>query len=109
ADSTLLYRLPQDFSTASSVHRERGLSLQGDLTLALKWFSLDASYGRFTNRGSYPFTIDRARLTGEVPIARSLGLIAEWMRDKYNDATQDTGSLAKFAANRFGLYLRWTQ
>jgi hypothetical protein len=107
ADSTILFRVPQDFTTAVSDHRERGASVEGGLILTLPFFSLDGSYGRFQNRGSYPFTIDRVRVTGEAPLAKGFGLIAEWMRDKYNDAAQDTGSLAKFAANRYGLYLRW--
>jgi hypothetical protein len=107
ADSRLLDRLPEDFTTAVSDHRERGASVGGDITLTLKWFTLDGSYGRFQNKGSYPFTIDRARASAEIPVRAGIGLIAEWMRDKYNDAAQDTGSLAKFAANRYGLYLRW--
>jgi hypothetical protein len=107
ADSQLLYRLPEDFTTAVSDHRERGASVGGDVTLTLKWFSLDGSYARFQNKGSYPFTIDRARASAEIPVRAGVGLIAEWMRDKYNDAAQDTGTLAKFAANRYGLYLRW--
>ncbi len=109
ADSTLLYRVPQDFTTADSIHKERGVSLDGGLTLTLGAFLLDGSYGRFSNRGSYPFTLDRVRGSAEVPVASAFGLVAEWMRDKYNDAKQDTGSLAKFAANRYGLFVRWHQ
>jgi hypothetical protein len=107
ADSTLLFRLPQDFTTANSVHRERGLALEGGVGLVLPWFSLDGSYARFQNKGSYPFTIDRAGATGEVPLRPQFSMVAEWMRDKYNDAAQGTGSLARFAANRYGLYIRW--
>jgi hypothetical protein len=107
ADSTVLYRVPEHFTTAVSDHRERGTSLGGDLTLALRWFSLDGSYARFQNKGSYPFTIDRTRASAEIPVRAGVGLIAEWMRDKYNDAAQDIGNLGKFAANRYGLYLRW--
>jgi len=59
------------------------------------------------NKGSYPFTIDRARVTGEIPVSVTLALVAEWMRDKYNDVAQNTGSPGKFDANRYGLYVRW--
>ena len=107
ADSTILYRVPQDFTTAVSDHRERGTSIEGGLNLTFPIFTLDGTVGRFENRGSYPFTIDRARVTGEVPVTKGISIIAEWMRDKYNDAVQDTGSLGKYAANRYGLYLRW--
>ncbi len=109
ADSALLYRLPQDFTTADSIHRERGVNVEGGLTLTLGAFLLDSSYGRFSNRGSYPFTLDRARASAEIPVTAQFGLVAEWMRDKYNDAKQTFGSIGKFAANRYGLYVRWHQ
>jgi len=32
------------------------------------------------------------------------GIVAEWARDKYREATP---SLGDFDATRFGLYLRW--
>jgi len=107
AHSTIPFRLPEDFTTAVSEHRESGLSLEGGIGLALAGLKLDGSYSRFTNRGSYPFTIDRARVTGEVPLNASLAFIGEWLRDKYNDAPQKTGSIAKFDASRYGLYVRW--
>ncbi|HMF08620.1 MAG TPA: hypothetical protein VKJ00_05750 [Thermoanaerobaculia bacterium] len=109
ANSTMLYRVPQDFTTANSINEENGLNLEGDLTFTFKIFLLDASYGRFQNSGSYPFTIDRWRANAEVPVAAQFSVVGEWMRDKYNDAKQDTGSLGKYAANRYGLYLRWHQ
>jgi hypothetical protein len=107
ADSRIPIRLPQNFTTAISSHNERGLSLEGGIGLVFPWASLEGSYARFENQGSYPFTIDRARFTGEVPVAATIALVAEWMRDKYNDAAQNTGSLGKFDANRYGFYVRW--
>jgi hypothetical protein len=107
ADSTIPYRLPQDFTTAISSQHERGLSLEGGIGLVLPGVSLEGSYARFENQGSYPFTIDRARFSGEVPVTATFGFVAEWMRDKYNDVAQNTGSLGKFDANRYGLYVRW--
>ena len=107
ADSTIPYRLPQDFTTAVSAHRERGSSLEGGVTLTFSWLTLDGSYARFTNKGSYPFTIDRARAGGEVPVTPTLAFVGEWTRDKYNDVAQDAGNLGKFDANRYGVYVRW--
>jgi hypothetical protein len=106
ADSTIPFRNPQDFTTAMSSHQERGLSLEGGIGLVFPWVTLDGSYARFVNKGSYPFTIDRARFSGEVPVTAAIGFVAEWMRDKY-DVAQNTGSLGKFDANRYGLYVRW--
>ncbi len=109
ADSTIPFRNPQDFTTAISSHRERGLSLEGGIGLLFPFLTVDGSYARFVNKGSYPFTIDRARVTGDVPVNASIGLVAEWMRDKYNDVAQNTGNLGKFDANRYGFYIRWRQ
>jgi len=109
ANSTMLYRVPQDFTTANSIHAEHGINSEGGLTLTLKPLLLDASYGRFENSGSYPFTLDRWRASAEVPVAAQFSVVGEWMRDKYNDAEQGFGSPGKYAANRYGLYLRWHQ
>lgn len=107
AHSTIPFRAPQDFTTGVSDHRESGLSLEGGIGLVFGGVTLDGSYARFVNKGSYPFTIDRARVSGEVPLNASLGLVVEWLRDKYNDVAQNFGSLGKFDANRYGFYVRW--
>jgi hypothetical protein len=107
AHSRIPFRLPQDFTTDLSDHRESGLSLEGGIGLVLGGVTLDGSYARFQNSGSYPFTIDRARFSGEVPVTASLAFVGEWLRDKYNDAAQNTGNLGKFDANRYGFYVRW--
>jgi hypothetical protein len=106
ADSTIPFRLPETFDTAISSHHERGLSVEGGVGLTFPFLTVDGSYARFSNKGSYPFTIDRARVTGDVPINATLGFAVEWMRDKYNDVAQNTGSLGKFDANRYGFYVR---
>ncbi len=106
AHSTIPFRNPQDFTTAVSTHDERGLSLEGGIGLLFPFLTVDGSYARFVNKGSYPFTIDRARVTGEVPVTASLGFVGEWLRDKYNDVAQNTGNLGKFDANRYGIYVR---
>jgi hypothetical protein len=99
---------PEELETLISEHREHGLSLEGGVTLTFTGFSLEGSYARFVNKGSYPFTIDRARISGEVPISARFAFIGEWLRDKYNDVAQNAGNLGKFDANRYGLYVRWT-
>ena len=107
ARSTIPIRLPQDFTTGVSEQRESGLSLEGGIGLVFGGLTLDGSYARFQNKGSYPFTIDRARVSGEIPVTASLAFVGEWMRDKYNDVAQNTGNLGKFDANRYGVYVRW--
>lgn len=107
ASSTIPYRVPQDFTTAISDHRERGLSLEGNVGLSFPFLTLEGSYARFVNKGSYPFTIDRARASAEAPVTARLSFLAEWTRDKYNDVAQDAGNLGKYDANRYGLYVRW--
>ncbi len=107
ANSTIPVRLPQDFTVATSSQHERGVNIEGGIGLVFPFLTLDASYLNFENKGSYPFTIDRARITGDVPVSASLGLVVEWMRDKYNDSAQNTGGLGSFDANRYGFYLRF--
>jgi hypothetical protein len=106
ADSTIPFTLPETLTTAISSHHERGLSVEGGVGLTFPFLTVDGSYARFSNKGSYPFTIDRARVTGDVPVNATLGFVVEWMRDKYNDVAQNTGSLGKFDANRYGFYVR---
>jgi hypothetical protein len=108
AHSTIPFLDPEELEIQTSEHSETGLSLEGGIGLTLGALKLDGSYARFTNKGSYPFTIDRARISGEVPIRSSLAFVAEWLRDKYNDVAQNMGNLGKFDANRYGLYLRWS-
>jgi hypothetical protein len=107
AHSTIPIRFPQDFTTGVSEQRESGLSLEGGIGLVFGGLTLDGSYARFQNSGSSPFTIDRARFSGEVPVTVTLAFVAEWMRDKYNDVAQNSGNLGKFDANRYGFYVRW--
>ena len=107
ANSTIPVRLPESFAVATSSQHERGVNLEGGISLVFPFLTLDASYLNFSNKGSYPFKIDRARFTGDVPVSDTIGLVAEWMRDKYNDSAQNTGGLGTFDANRYGFYLRW--
>ena len=107
ADSSIPYRLPEDFTTAISSHHESGRSYEAGVGLVFPWVTIEGSYARFDNEGSYPFTIDRARFSAEIPVTAAFAFVGEWMRDKYSDTAQNTGSLGKFDANRYGLYVRW--
>lgn len=107
AHTSIPIRVPQDFSIALSEHREDGVSLEGGASLLLGPVRLDGSYARFTNGGSYPFNIDRARASVEVPVWTNMAVLGEWWRDQYNDAPQNLGSLGRYNANRYGVYLRW--
>jgi len=42
-----------------------------------------------------------------VDLTKSLSLIGEWNRDKYEEAGTLAGSLANYDGNRVGLYIRW--
>jgi len=92
---------------AISGQHERGVNIEGGIGLVFPFLTLDASYLNFANKGSYPFTIDRARITGDVPVSANVGIVVEWMRDKYDDSAQNTGGLGSFDANRYGFYLRF--
>jgi hypothetical protein len=104
ASSTMLYRVPQNFNLDTSVNSEKGDSLEGGLSLLLKPVTFDAALGRFENRGSNPFNIDRYRFKLAWDMMEKVGIVGEWARDKYREATP---SLGDFDATRFGLYLRW--
>jgi hypothetical protein len=106
AHTSIPIRVPQDFSVALSDHREDGVSLEGGVHLLLGPVSLDASYSHFNNGGSYPFVINRTRASAEVPVSAKMAFIAEWHRDKYDDALQNTGALGSYDANRYGFYVR---
>lgn len=103
-NSSILYRLPQNFDLATSYNQERGNSWTGGLLLTFKPVTFDTSYMRFDNSGTNPFTIDRYRLRGTFKLVGNTGLAAEWNRDKYEEAL----SFGNFNANRYGIYLRWT-
>ena len=108
AHSSIPIRVPQDFTVGLSDHREDGVSLEGGVHLLLGPVILDASYARFNNGGSYPFVIDRTRAYGELPVTPKMAFIAEWLRDKYNDALQNTLARGAYDANRYGFYVRWS-
>ncbi len=109
ADSKMLIRDPQNFDTDRSLYSENGRSLEGGLTWNLKPVSFDGSYGEFHNKGSFGFTIRRARIRAEVGFVQNLSLVGEWRNDRYREDEQSTGAFGDYTANRYGIFLRWRQ
>jgi hypothetical protein len=105
SDSSIFYRLPQNFTIDDSIHVERGNSIDGGASLAFTRFTFDGDLSRFTNRGTAPFKMDRSRVRVTVPIVARYGVSAEWANDKYRDSAL---VLANYDANRYGIFLRIT-
>ena len=105
-NSSILYRRPETFAIDTSRHDENGKSVEGGVLVSLARVSIDAALARFTNRGTYPFDIDRFRTRATFPLHGKAGLTAEWDHDKYDDLVLSAGD---FRADRYGLYLRWTR
>jgi hypothetical protein len=103
-DSTIVYRVPQNLNLDTSINTERGDAVEGGLSLKLSPITFDLAAGRFENRGTIPFNIERYRINLGWDIVKQAGIVAEWARDKYREGTP---SLGDFDATRFGLYLRW--
>jgi hypothetical protein len=106
ADSTILYRRPETFTTDTSIHAENGKSYEGGIGLVFAPASIDAAYTRFDNSGTTPFTIDRYHARVMFKLFGRTGAAAEWDRDNYKEPSPSFGN---FEATRYGLYLRWTQ
>lgn len=104
ANSRVLIRRPENFTTEDSIHVEDGTAYEGGFTLVFSPVSLDAGFGRFENEGTNPFDIDRYRARLVVDLAHNTGIAAEWNRDNYEELSPGLGS---YDADRFGLFLRW--
>ena len=103
ADSAILYRVPQNFTTDTSDRLENGYGREGGFMLTFPKWTFDTDISKFENTGSAPFKVDhyRARLTFDLK-ART-GIAAEWNRDKYTDQL----SVSDYRADRYGVYFRW--
>lgn len=108
ADSAVTYAQPYLFTSAQSVHAEDGKGLEAGLHLDFKPVSIEAGWGRYKNEGSYPFTLDRARVVADLKLAESWGLVGEWGFDKYTEKFTSMPNWGDFTGNRYGLYLRLT-
>ncbi len=103
-NSTVIYRIPQNLTLDNSLNVEKGDAYEGGLSLNLAPITFDMALGRFENRGTNAFNIERYRMNLGWDIVKTAGIVAEWARDKYREATP---SLGDFDATRFGLYFRW--
>jgi hypothetical protein len=104
ANSTFLFRQPQDFAIGDSIHVEKGTSIDGGVTFLFPRMTFDGDLGRFKNTGTLPFTMNRARLRTTFVVKANTGLAAEWTRDKYSETNLLVGN---YNANRYGLFLRY--
>lgn len=104
ASSNVLYRVPQNFTTADSIREENGTSREGGVALTFPRWSLDTGLSRFRNSGSMPLSLERYRARFTFDVKAHAGVAAEWNRDKYSDLF----ALSDFRADRFGVYLRFT-
>ena len=105
SDSNTLFRRPENFNTDTSIHIEKGHSVEGGVSLVFPRVTLDGDLSRFDNKGSLPFTIDRSRARVTFQLFTKTGLAAEWAHDKYRESNL---TLADYEANRYGIYLRLT-
>ena len=106
ADSSILYRRPETFTIDTSRHEESGKSIEGGVLFGFTPVSVDIAFAHFENRGTNPFSIDRFRTRAMFPLVGRAGLTAEWDRDRYDEPLPSYGN---FQADRYGIYLRWTQ
>jgi hypothetical protein len=103
SNSSILFRRPENFTTADSVHVEKGKSLEGGLSFNGTRVSFDGDLSRFENEGSLPFHLDRARARVTVQLHEHIGIAAEWARDEYREAAF---AVADYEASRYGVFLR---
>jgi hypothetical protein len=102
SDSTILIRRPENFTTTTSLHVEKGKSIETGLTFSWSRFSLDGDTSRFENEGSLPFDLDRTRLRATMQVHENFGVAAEWARDTYSETNF---ALADYQGTRYGLFL----
>jgi len=100
SESSILFRLPQNFTTGISRNLEKGESIEGGATFSFKRLTFDGDFTHFENKGTLPFKINRGRARVTLQVHDQFGLAAEWARDKYSEAmTTD------YEASRYGVFL----
>ena len=105
SDSSILYRLPQNFTTGDSVQMEKGEAWQGGFSLLFPRVTFDGDLSRYDNSGTLPFLINRQRCRLTFPLHAQYGLALEWAKDKY---TEQNLGLVDYQATRYGVFLRYT-
>jgi hypothetical protein len=106
AASSIPIRIPWNFATDVSTNNEDGHSYEGGLSFAYSRFTLDGSYGSFSNDGTFPFSLDRARARLEVDVIKGFAAVFEYDRDKYQEKLASVLPYGNYEANRYGFYVR---
>lgn len=105
-DTTALFLRPELLTAATSVHTEYGRAREAGVTFSYKRVSFDTGLSRFTNDGTFPFTLDRASARATIDLKAKTGLAFEWNKDKYDEPSP---SLGNYDATRYGIFLRWAR
>ncbi|HSP33739.1 MAG TPA: hypothetical protein VLU46_05425 [Thermoanaerobaculia bacterium] len=106
ADSSILFRRPENFALDTSIHSEKGNSLDAGIGFNWKGVMFDADAARFDNTGTTPFTIDRYRARASYDFKSRYGVAVEYWKDKY---TEKPFLFGDYDANRVGVFLRLRQ
>jgi hypothetical protein len=104
ADSSIPVRAPQDFTTFVSANSEDGDLIEAGAGFTYGKFAVDGFWSRFNNDGTYLFRMYRGGVRGDWDATAHLGLVGEWMVDRYLDYQLPGQS---FRATRIGAYLKW--
>jgi|APFre7841882654_1041346.scaffolds.fasta_scaffold27460_2 hypothetical protein len=105
-DTSAFYRVPQDFTLASSLYGENGIQKEASATLKLARFLIDGGYSKFSNTGSVGLELDHTYAHCDFDFTAKLGASLQYDRYKYID---DVFTLSSFDAKRYGVFLRWRQ
>ena len=105
-DTNALFLRPELLTPSTSIHTENGRARELGVTFTYKRLGLDTGVTRFTNDGTFPFTLDRASARATIDLKARTGLAFEWNHDKYEEPNPSVGN---FDANRYGIYLRWAR
>lgn len=95
---------PINFSVVDNANFEDGRALEGGMTLNLKAVKLNVSGGKYVNKGTFGFRIDRVRGQLEVPIVKRFSVVGEAAWDGYKERVYTYGD---YSATRIGVYAHW--
>ena len=103
-ESSIVYRMPQNFSIEPSLHAEDAEMIEGSILWNGSRFHLMGGYSSLDNDGSLPFQLDR--LFGRLwfDFTDAWGAAVEYDNHEY---TESAFALADFEADRWGVFLRW--
>ena len=80
--------------------------MEGGVLLVFAPVTVDASLLKFDNSGTNAFNLNRYRLRASSKVVHSVGLTAEFDRDRYSEPSPHLGN---FAGDRVGVYLHWVR